>query len=60
MGEKKTTFWGLLLTPGVHCCPLEVPSPIGPSHGACITFQLTMAAVFTVLLITAVAFAGEC
>ncbi|XP_031411958.1 uncharacterized protein LOC100538559 isoform X4 [Meleagris gallopavo] len=29
----------------------------GPSHGACITFQLTMAAVFTVLLITAVAFA---
>lgn len=32
----------------------------GPSRGVCVTFQLTMAAVFTVLLITAVAFAGEC
>ncbi|XP_048786001.1 uncharacterized protein LOC125686254 isoform X2 [Lagopus muta] len=29
----------------------------GPSHRECISFQLTMAAVFTVLLITAVAFA---
>lgn len=31
----------------------------GPSRGVCVTFQLTMAAVFTVLLITAVAFAVQ-